>query len=245
MAIAGIDLNDKFYCIYKITNLINNKFYIGKTCNFAVRIKYHKTRSFITHPNTPLVRAFKKYGINNFKFEVIKGGISSNHINDVEKQYIKKLKCQDPKIGYNILAGGDGWSKGNIPWNKGTKGLVIISEETRKKISLANTGKNKIFTQQHKNNIALATKLAMQNPAVKEKLAKPKKINYDKLNKKALNKTKLILDKVNSNFNLYEIAKQLNITPSSVINQLKRTNMFTNKIINKIYIRGPYGKNRN
>jgi len=236
---------DKQYCIYKITNLINNKIYIGKTCDFENRIKYHKRRSFITHPNTLLVRAFKKYGIDNFKFEIIEDNISSSKINQKERQYIIDLDSRNLSKGYNMLEGGEGWSKGNIPWNKGTKGKVIITEETRKKISSANKGKKKIFTQEHKNNIALGTKKAMLAPEVKEKLKKPKKIDYEKLNLAALNKAQLILDKIQRGLNIYGIASQLNISPNSVINRLKRTNMLTDEIINKIYIRGPYGKSRN
>ena len=120
-----------------------------------------------------------------------------------------------------------------------------MSQETRKKISSANKGKKKIFTQEHKNNIALGTKKAMLAPEVKEKLKKPKKIDYEKLNLAALNKAQLILDKIQRGLNIYGIASQLNISPNSVINRLKRTNMLTDEIINKIYIRGPYGKSRN
>ena len=58
--------------IYKITNTINNKCYIGKSSDIEERWKYHKKRyNNIKEYDKPLYRAFRKYGINNFLFEII------------------------------------------------------------------------------------------------------------------------------------------------------------------------------
>ena len=56
--------------IYKITNKINNKVYIGQSVNIEERWDYHKA---VCHWNSQsaLYRAFKKYGIENFDFQVI------------------------------------------------------------------------------------------------------------------------------------------------------------------------------
>ena len=53
--------------IYKITNLINNKIYIGSTCNFKDRKSKHKNKK----TNTMISRAISKYGWDNFLFEII------------------------------------------------------------------------------------------------------------------------------------------------------------------------------
>ena len=58
--------------IYIIKNNINNKVYIGLSKNLNNRIKQHKNRLLNnSHKNTHLQSAFNKYGINNFKVEII------------------------------------------------------------------------------------------------------------------------------------------------------------------------------
>lgn len=58
--------------IYKITNIINNKFYIGSSCNIRVRYNEH-IRELLknNHPNKKLQNSFNKHGRNNFKFEIL------------------------------------------------------------------------------------------------------------------------------------------------------------------------------
>lgn len=61
--------------VYKITNQINNKSYIGSTIRGYKRWDEHKKDAFnpqSNHYNYPLYRAFRKYGIENFKFEILK-----------------------------------------------------------------------------------------------------------------------------------------------------------------------------
>ena len=61
--------------IYKITNLINNKCYIGQTIKTAEqRWKEHQSHAFGSHPNDQnktLYKAIRKYGLENFTFEVL------------------------------------------------------------------------------------------------------------------------------------------------------------------------------
>ena len=59
-----------FGVIYKITNTINNKLYIGQTVDFNHRIRSHEETGFNKNAesyNNPLYRAIRKYGINNFE----------------------------------------------------------------------------------------------------------------------------------------------------------------------------------
>ena len=58
--------------IYKITNLINGKFYIGSSTNLYKRFHSHKSKLINNiHPNLKLQSSFNKHGISNFKFEIL------------------------------------------------------------------------------------------------------------------------------------------------------------------------------
>ena len=93
--------------IYKITNLINNKCYIGKTLNtIQERWREHcsdyKRRD---EEKRPLYSAMNKYGIENFKIEEIEQ-CNEDIINDREKYWIEYYGSF--KKGYNATLGGDG-----------------------------------------------------------------------------------------------------------------------------------------
>jgi group I intron endonuclease len=85
--------------IYKITNLINNKIYIGKS-------KYNNEKYLGS--GIALENAKKKYGIHNFNKEIIEEVDCEKKLNLLEKFWIHKLKSYDKKIGYNIAEGGNG-----------------------------------------------------------------------------------------------------------------------------------------
>ena len=71
------------YGIYKITNLTNNKSYIGKSSNIEERWKYHQTRYNDEKDwNKSLYSALRKYGLENFSFEVLE---------KMDKQYYDKF----------------------------------------------------------------------------------------------------------------------------------------------------------
>lgn len=57
-------------CIYKVTNLVNGKIYIGSSTNYERRIKYHTQYSGSNC--VVLKRAFDKYGLENFKWEILR-----------------------------------------------------------------------------------------------------------------------------------------------------------------------------
>ena len=94
--------------IYKITNKINNKVYIGQSVNIEERWDYHKA---VCHWNSQsaLYRAFKKYGIENFDFQVIeKVPPIKEQLNEREIYWIKYYDAC--KNGYNLTKGGDSFS---------------------------------------------------------------------------------------------------------------------------------------
>lgn len=90
--------------IYCFTNLVNNKKYIGSTINEPI-IRYNQHIYCATHfgrkYNYPLYNAIRKYGINNFQFEVIyQAECSEEEIRKIEHEYIIKFNCLSPN-GYN------------------------------------------------------------------------------------------------------------------------------------------------
>lgn len=92
--------------IYKITNLINNKCYIGKTDIHTIqeRFKEH-IKDSKRYTDRPLYRAFNKYGIENFTIEEIEKCDIKDSCNR-EKYWIEYYGSF--KNGYNATIGGDG-----------------------------------------------------------------------------------------------------------------------------------------
>jgi group I intron endonuclease len=107
--------------IYKVTNLINNKVYIGQT----VGLLEDRWNGHCRSDKSPLDRAIQKYGKNNFIIEEIDRGITYYELNEKEIKYIKKYDSLSHNNGYNIYSGG--------------KHLYIqnIGEETKLKMSLS------------------------------------------------------------------------------------------------------------
>lgn len=94
-------MNDK-KDIYKITNRINGKVYIGQSNNCNRRFQEH-IRGDERHISL-IHLAIKKYGIQNFDLEIIEKGIED--YNEKEKFWIKFYKSNQRDFGYNILDGG-------------------------------------------------------------------------------------------------------------------------------------------
>ena len=100
--------------IYCYTNKINGKKYVGQTINPQTRYNAHK--SSYMNPNDKeydslLHRAFRKYGFENFQYEVLAQNIDDiNVLNELEVYFIKQFNCQTPN-GYNVEAGGKNSAK--------------------------------------------------------------------------------------------------------------------------------------
>lgn len=85
--------------IYKTTNIINGKIYIGKD------VYNHDT---YLGSGIIIRRAIKKYGKENFKKEIIEKCNTIKELNEKEKYWIKFFNSTDKSIGYNIMEGGHG-----------------------------------------------------------------------------------------------------------------------------------------
>jgi group I intron endonuclease len=94
--------------IYKITNLITHKCYIGETKQEYPELRWKEhIKSINKNKGCPaLISTIKKHGIVNFKFEVLIICFDEDRF-EYEKEYIKKYNSQVPN-GYNILPGGIG-----------------------------------------------------------------------------------------------------------------------------------------
>jgi len=96
---------ERYGVIYKITNTINNKVYIGQTTR-SFNIRYHNNIKKYT--NIYLKRSIDKYGIDNFlieeEFDV---AYSKEELNEKEKKYIELFNSNDYNFGYNLKSGGD------------------------------------------------------------------------------------------------------------------------------------------
>lgn len=88
--------------LYRITNIVNNKKYIGITNNYKKRWSNHKcgnSKSMI------IAKAIKKYGKENFLFEIIEKNLTLEEANQKEIEYINLEQTLAPN-GYNISKGG-------------------------------------------------------------------------------------------------------------------------------------------
>jgi group I intron endonuclease len=149
--------------IYKTTNLINGKFYVGKD---------EKNSPSYLGSGLNLKKAIKKYGVENFKKEILEECLTRDELNNREKYWINELSAIT--VGYNISEGGSGGDtysnnpnlseiikkisgknnhffnknhshsskekmsksqKGRTAWNKGM--TKIYSEETKEKMRKA------------------------------------------------------------------------------------------------------------
>lgn len=126
--------------IYKITNTINGRVYIGQTVtSLARRWSQHTT----SKKNSPMYNAFRKYGAENFTIEVVCSALSPEHLNELEQHFIKAYDSMVPK-GYNLTSGGDS----AFTRSQHTRDLQSqamkgheVSQETRDKISATLMGR--------------------------------------------------------------------------------------------------------
>ncbi len=110
--------------IYKITNIVNNKIYIGSATNINSRWSSHRRYLKLgKHHNIHLQRSYIKYGLENFTFEIIEECLVELLI-EKEQFYLDHL---NPEYNINPIANSQ-------------RGRVV-SEETRKKMSIAQIGR--------------------------------------------------------------------------------------------------------
>lgn len=110
------------FTIYKITNLINGKVYIGKTSNFKRRMSQHFDEE---HSTESLIKnSIRKNGKENFKIDIIEETLNRQEAKKLEEDYIKLYKSYKREFGYNIKIG-----EKHTPETKLHIGLAQIGEK--------------------------------------------------------------------------------------------------------------------
>jgi group I intron endonuclease len=138
--------------IYKATNKIDGKCYIGQTINSLNDRKItHKCHG--KKDNNYFHNALKKYGFDNFEWKIIEECSSKEEMDEMEFHYIKQYDSYKKKNGYNITMGGEGtqlFGKANGMYGK------KHSEESIEKMRKIKKGKK--HTKESKQKISNATK---------------------------------------------------------------------------------------
>lgn len=116
--------------IYKIENLVNHKCYIGQAVDINRRWRRHReTYTDITSREYeyPIYRAMRKYGIDNFSFEIIEE-CSREELNEKERFYVEKYNAFFD--GYNQTLGGDGAVNTDFATKEVIIGIISDLENT-------------------------------------------------------------------------------------------------------------------
>ena len=104
--------------IYKITNKVNGKIYIGRTKNsLKARFKDHCSKNSAC---VAISNAIKKYGKESFKIEPLFEG-SPEECNELEPLVIESLDSANKHVGYNIMTS--------------EAGCITMSDQERKRRS--------------------------------------------------------------------------------------------------------------
>ena len=155
--------------IYKITNNINNKVYIGQTIKQRPtdRFSQHRydSRNLKDNDNSYLHKAMNLYGVDNFSFEVIEE-IENQFLNEREIYWIQVYDSLTPN-GYNLTLGGEG--------TKGFSRPQSLEEKEKRKES------NKQFYLEHpeeREKISQRTKELWQNEEYRNKVTESNKKFY-------------------------------------------------------------------
>lgn len=177
--------------IYKITNKLNGKVYIGQSRDIDARWRQHINAK----DNFAIHNAIKKYGEENFCFEVLLE-CPVDMLDVWERDMIALYNCISPN-GYNLTEGGGRCKyseetrlkisesmKGRIPWNKGVhlespmKGKHH-SEET--KIKISNTRKGIQLSEETRLKMSDAHKGIPHSEETKHKMSESKKGRHWKI----------------------------------------------------------------
>lgn len=197
--------------IYKITNKINNKIYIGQTTVKRPTDRYSKHRYVARHIEkeksvSALHRAMNKDGVDNFSFEIIEE-VENSLLNQEEMKYIQLYNSLVPN-GYNLTLGGDG-----------TKGYSRPQTEEEKEKRKKSCKEFYILHPEEKEKRKIRTSKLWENEEFRKKVIEgnikyhrdhPDKFkgkNNPFYGKHHTQETKNKLQKMNSIFNVYQLDK--------------------------------------
>lgn len=141
--------------VYRITNTLNGKTYVGKTkMNFGDRWDCHRAQlNGGYHHNKALQKEWNEFGADSFEFKIIESVDNTDVLNDLEIKYIALYR--EKELNYNVSDGGDA----------GCFAGKHLSEETKRKIG-------------DKNRVHMTGRKASDE--TKAKMSKSQKARYDK-----------------------------------------------------------------
>lgn len=153
-------MNGKIYCI---KNKINEKVYVGQTTKSIEERFYQHIYSYTSPSNskTPISKAFREFGKENFEITILADGISSkDELNLAEEEYISRLNSLYPN-GYNVSPGGNEYKRKPIVSKEDIKMMIEMyanGESTRNIASHFNISKSTVGYHLKKNGYALRSK---------------------------------------------------------------------------------------
>lgn len=128
--------------IYKITNLVNNKVYIGQSIHILDRLAQHWRTAFNNNHhcyNYPLYRAIRKYGIENFKYDILEE-TSVEQLTIREQYWIDYYNSLNPNYGYNLIPAID-------PHKGENCNFALLDQKSVEKIILLIQNTNMLFNE--------------------------------------------------------------------------------------------------
>lgn len=193
--------------IYKWTNIVNNKVYIGKSSNIIRRKTEHLyTLRNNKHRNHYLQNSFNKYGEDCFKFEIVEL-CDEDDLNEREEYYIKLYKTLDKKYGYNLME-NDGRNNRH-------------SQETKKKMSASHSGKKKsILTRMNMSKAFKGRVYSIEHNRKLSESLKGKRVGENN-NQAIISDSKakeILLFMLNNETSMKNIAKSFDVSYDVVVN---------------------------
>ena len=204
--------------IYKITNRVNGKCYIGQSQDIATRFREHRyLLRQNKYGNRKIQNAWNKYGEENFIFEILEECM----IEELDEKEIKYIKEYDSHCnGYNNTDGGDGvrgWKHSDefkkkmslsnqlnprIPSQEQIERLIEYnktrdyhhSEETKKKIGNAHRGLK--ASKKAKENMSIAQKKAWKNDTNRREASSKRLRENNPVNTMTEEKKKQVAEKI-------------------------------------------------
>jgi len=190
--------------LYSVTNKINGKQYIGKANDPVHRWKEHLDCARLQIGNSAIAAAIRKYGHENFIFEVI-GEFESEELAYLHETYeIIERRTLISQNGYNITRGGRGGKEG-----------FLMPEEVRQKISKMRKGMK--FSDSHRENLSKAFTGRTHTKEVRDKMSINRRgsLNHQaKLNEDKVREIKKHFK--HHDKTLKQLAKEFNVSHSTI-----------------------------